>query len=166
MALEAVPTGVVADGNWLIMFVATIANTAAPTAAEINAGTSKKLTYSIAGDGYKHDITVNTVTVNRLTLAQVLQYDGTITDDLEISYVYTNAAGDVARLALPVNTTGYIVERPVIPNSQAVAAADLVDVIPIKAGLQRRNAPASNAEATITQKLNVTGVVQRNVAVV
>lgn len=167
MALESVPAGVVADGNGLVLFVTTIASTSAPTAAELTAGTVKKLTYSITGDGYKHDVTEAVVTVNRLTLAQVLQYAGTITDDLEITYVWgTASTGDIARLALPVGTTGYIVERWNVANGTAVAAGDKVNVIPITAGVQRINAPASNTENTMTQKLYVTGTVQRLVAVV
>jgi len=167
MPLESVPAGLVSDGNGLVLFVPTIANPAAPTAAELTAGTVKKLTYSITGDGYNHTVTVNTVTVNRLTLEQTLQYDGTITDELEITYVWgAPSTGDVARLALPKGTTGYIVERWNIPNATTVVATQIVDVIPITAGLQRKNAPTANAEITRTQKLNVTGTVYRDVAVV
>lgn len=165
MVLETVPAGVVSDGNGLVLFVPAIANPAAPTVAELTAVGVKKLTYSITGDGYTHGTTVNTVTSERLTLAQVLQYDGSVTDDLEIKYVYTNSAGDVVRLALPQGQTGFIVERWAVANEVAIAAAQLVDVIPIKASLQRKDAPAKNAELTRTQKLNVTGPVQRDVAV-
>lgn len=165
MPLETVPAGVVSDGNGLVLFVPAIANPAAPTVAELTAGTVKKITYSITGDGYKHDVNVTTVTAERLTLAQALQYDGTVTDDLEITYAYTNTVGDVVRLALPVGTTGYIVERWAIGNDIAIAAAQLVDVIPIKASIQRKNAPVKNAELTRSQKLNVTGTVYRDVAV-
>jgi hypothetical protein len=167
MVLETVPAGVVSDGNGLVLFVPAIANTAAPTVAELTAGGVKKITYSITGDGgYTHGVTINTVTANRLTLVQTIQYDGTIADDLEIKFVYTNTAGDVVRLALPQGQAGFIVERWAVPNSQAIAAGDIVDVIPIKASLQRKDAPAANTELTRTQKLNVTGTVQRDVAVV
>lgn len=165
MALETVPAGQVSDGHGLVLFVPTIANPAAPTVAELTAGTVKQITYSITGDGYNHTTTVNTVTANRLTLAQALQYDGTVTDDLEITFAYTNTAGDVVRLALAQGTTGYIVERWAVANETAIAAADIVDVIPIKASIQRKNPPATNTELTRTQKLNVTGTVQRDVAV-
>jgi hypothetical protein len=165
MPLETVPAGVVSDGNGLVLFVPAIANPAAPTVAELTAGTVKKITYSITGDGFKHDTSVAQVTASRLTLAQQIQYDGTITDDLEITYAYTNTAGDVVRLALPVGTTGYIVERWAIPNETALAAAQLVDVVPIKASISRKNAPATNTELTRTQRLNVTGPVQRDVPV-
>lgn len=162
MPLETVPAGKVSDGNALVLFVPTIADPANPTVAELTAGTVKKITYSLTGDGYNHGTTVNTVTANRFTLAQAIQYDGTVTDDLEITYAYTNTAGDVVRLALPQGTTGFIVERWAIANDVAIAAAQLVDVIPITASLQRKNPPASNAELTRSQKLNVTGTVYRD----
>jgi hypothetical protein len=165
MPLETVPPGQVSDGHGLVLFVPTIADPSAPTVAELTAGTVKKITYSITGDGYAHATTVATVVANRLPLAQALQYDGTVTDDLEITYAYTNTAGDVVRLALPQGTTGFIVERWAYANELAIAAAQLVDVIPIKASLQRKNPPATNTELTRTQKLNVTGTVYRDVLV-
>lgn len=165
MPLETVPTGTPSDGQGLVLFVPAIANPAAPTVAELTAGTVKQLTYSITGDGYNHSVTINEVTANRLTLKQTLQYDGTEVDNLSITYVYTNTAGDVARVALPVGTTGFIVERWAVPNETAIAAAQLVDVIPIKASVSIKNAPVANQELTRTQRLNVTGPVYRDVAV-
>lgn len=162
MVAETVTPGVISDGNGLILFVPTIANPAAPTVAELTAGTVKKLTYSITGDGYNHTITSATVTANRLFLKQVLQYDTTITDELSITYVYTNTTDDVVRIALAEGVTGYIVERWAVDNGAAIAAAQLVDVIPIKAGISTKNAPASGQELTRTQALNVTGAVQRD----
>jgi hypothetical protein len=58
------------------------------------------------------------------------------------------------------------VERFAVPNSQAIAAADMVDVIPIKASIPLKDAPVQNQELTRTQALNVTGAVQRDVLVV
>lgn len=165
MPLEAVPNGTPSDGAGLVLFVPAIANPAAPTVAELTAGTVKKLTYSITGDGYNHSVTINEVTASRLTSKQTLQYDGTEVDNLSITYVYTNTAGDVARLALPVGTTGFIVERWAVANDVAIAAAQLVDVIPVKASVSIKNAPVANQELTRTQRLNVTGPVQRDVAV-
>lgn len=165
MATEGVPNGTISDGNGLVLFVPTIANPAAPTAIELTAGTVKALTYSIEAGGYTHTVTVNKVKVNRLTLAQELQYDGVVTDDLSIKYVYSNTAGDIVRLALPVGTTGFIVERWGVPNGTVVAASQLVDVIPIKASIPTKDAPTANSELTRTQALNVTGIVLRDVAV-
>jgi len=168
MPIEAVPAGQVSDGFGLVLFVpaAGLADPAAPTVAELTAGTVKKLTYSITGDGYKHTTTINKVKTYRLTLKQEIQYDGTEVDDLTITYAYTNTAGDVIRTALPVNTTGWIVERWAIDNATAIAAAQIIDVIPIKASLPLKDAPVRDQELTRTQVLNVTGRVYRDILVV
>jgi hypothetical protein len=166
MTAEAVPAGQVSDGFFVVKFVPTIADPSAPTATELNAAGAKFLTYSIEAGGYTHTVTINKVKVNRLTLPQEIQYDGTIVDELSIKYAYTNTAGDTVRLALPVGQTGFIVERFAVPNSQAIAAADMVDVIPIKASIPLKDAPVQNQELTRTQALNVTGPVQRDVLVV
>ena len=165
MALETVPAGLPSDGQALILFVPAIANPAAPTVSELTAGTVKKLTYSATGDGYKHDVTINKVRANRFTLPQEIQYDGTIVDDITITYAYTNTAGDVVRLALPTGTTGFVVERWAVANETAVAAAQIVDVIPIRASIPLKDAPVRNQELTRTQVLNVTGTVFRDVTV-
>lgn len=166
MATEAVPTGTISDGNGLVLFVPTIADINNPTVAELTATGVKKLTYSIDAGGYTHTITVNKVKVNRLTLKQELQYDGVVTDDLSIKYIYNNTVDDIVRLALPTGQVGFIVERWAVPNGQDIAAADIVDIIPIKASIPAKDAPAANAELTRTQALNVTGIVARDVAVV
>lgn len=164
MPLESTPAGIASDGNGLLVFATTIADTSAPTVVAFNAGT--KLTYSITADGYSHTVNENTVTANRLTLAQTLQYAGTITDEIELTYAVKYIAGDVARLLLVPGTTGYLIERWGIANSTAGAAAQLVTVIPVTAGIQRPNAPVSNQELTMSQKFFVTGTVTRQVALV
>lgn len=160
MALETVPTGVASDGNGLVLFVPTIADPAAPTVAELAAGTP--ITYSLTGDGFNHTTTENRVTANRLTLKQQIQYAGTIADEVELSY----ANGSTAETTLEQGTTGYIVARWGVPNEDAVAAADVVTVIPGVAGVQRQNPPAVNTELSKSQLWLVSGTVQRDVAVV
>lgn len=166
MALETAPPGVVSDGNVLVLFVPTIADPTAPTATELTAQTVVPLTYSGSGDGYKHDVTINDVTINRFTMKQSLTEEGTTDDKITYTYVYTNTVSDVALTALPEDTVGYIVERWAVPNAQVVAADDVVDVVPFKAGIPKKDAPTTNQELTRTQNLNVTGTVNRDVSVV
>lgn len=168
MALEDVPAGQASDGYGLVLFVpkAGLAHPGEPTVAELTAPTVVPLTYSLTGDGYARTTTVNTITANRFTLRQTIEVDGTITDTLEVTYVYTNTEEDVARLTLKEGTEGYIVDRLAVANEVPIAAGQLVDVIPFKASVSRKNAPTTNSELTRTQKLNVTGDVKRDVAVV
>ena len=166
MPVEIVPSGTPSNGQVLVVFVPTILNTSAPKLTELTAATVRRLTYSITGDGYTRTTTINEVTANRLTLPQQLQYDGTEVDTLSITYVYTNTAGDVVRLALPRGTSGFIVERWTVPNATDYAVGQIVDVIPITASVPVKDAPVMNQELTRTQRLNVTGPVQRDVLIV
>lgn len=130
---EAVPTGVVSDGNGRVVFVSTLADPSKPKATELKAAGAVPLTYSITGDGYSHSVTINKVTANRLTLPTQIQYDGTEVDDLSITYAYTNSEGDVVRLALPKGKKGFVVERWAVANEVDWAAGQIVTVIPITA---------------------------------
>ena len=166
MALESVQKGVAADGAGLVLFAPTIAAPTAPTVAELTAVTVKQLTYGLTPDGFRHETTENTITSGRYTLRQVLEMAGTITDTLEMQYVYAGTPDDENRLTLAPGTEGFVVHRLGVPNETAIAAAQLVDIIPVKAGLQRRVPPTANTELAIIQKFYVTGAVQRFVAVV
>jgi len=162
MSLETLPPGVVADGNAKVVFVPTIADPTAPTVAELTAAGVVPLTYSGSGDGYKHEITDNQQTITRWTARQQIQFSSTTTDTVTYTYVYDGVDDDdVARTALAEGTSGFVVERWVTPNEDAFAVDDLLHVVPIKCGVQAPDAPVTNQEQTITQKLNVTGTVQR-----
>ena len=161
MALESVPAGQVADGRGLVLFVPTIADPSAPTVVELTAVTVKPLTYSLVPDGFRHETTENTITSGRYTLKQVLELPGTVTDALEVQYV----TGSPADTALAEGSDGFIVHRLGVPNETEPAAAQKVDVIPIRAGVQRKVAPTANTELQKVQKLFVTGPVRRDVAI-
>lgn len=165
MPTETVAPGKAADGQGLVLFVPTIADPSAPTAAELTAATVKKLTYSLVPDGFRHETTENVINSGRYTLKQILELPGTITDTLEVQYVYTNTDSDIARLALTPGVEGYIVHRLGYPNETAPAAEQVVDVIPITAGIQRKVPPTANTELQRMQKLHVRGEVQRDVEV-
>tara|TARA_R110002020_G_scaffold48774_4_gene139034 strand:+ start:658 stop:1149 length:492 start_codon:yes stop_codon:yes gene_type:complete len=161
MALEATPAGSASDGRGLVLWVPTIANPAAPTVAELTAGTVVPITYSLTPDGFAHDTTENTISDGRYTLKQVLELPGTVTDTLELTYV----AGTPAQTALVEGTDGFIVHRIGVLNETAIAAAQKVDVIPVRAGIQRKVAPTANTLLSRMSKMFVTGTVRRDVAV-
>jgi len=165
MALETTPGSVATDGNLAIWFVPYGAGTNPASKAIIDGGTTKRITYSLTPDGFNHTTDEATIEDGRLTLKQQLQQAGTVTDNLELSYVY-GAADDVANVALAEGTKGKIVVRYAEANETDVTVADKVDVIPVRCGVQRKAAPARNAVFTKTQKMFVTGTVLRDVAVV
>jgi hypothetical protein len=164
MALEETPGSVGTDGNLTIWFVPG-EEADALSKAVLDAPTTKRITYSLTPDGFNHTTDEATIEDGRLTLKQQLQQAGTVTDNLELSYVY-GAADDVANVALAEGTKGKIVVRYAEANETDVTVADLVDVIPVRCGVQRKAAPARNAVFTKTQKMFVTGTVLRDVAVV
>lgn len=165
MAFEDVPAGTPSDGNFKVLFVPAIADIDSPTEAELTASGVIALTYSITGDGYTHTVTVNKITANRLTLPVPIQYDGTETHELSVTYAYTNKAGDVIRIGLPQGTKGYIVERWAVANEEAFETGQIVDVIPVTASKHIKNAPVMNQELTRTLALNISGRVASDVLV-
>lgn len=162
MPLEEVPAGTPADGRGLVLFVPSIANPAAPTDDELAAVTVVPLTYSLVPDGFRHETTENTINSGRYTLKQVLDLPGTVTDSLEVQYVLDSPAEET----LEEGVTGFIVHRLGIPNETAPAAAQKVDVLPIRAGVQRKVPPTANTELQKVQRLFITGTVRRDVAIV
>lgn len=168
--MSDVQPGLAADGNGLVLFVPWspgIADASAPELAELEAVAVKDFTYGLTPDGFRDNPTENTITSGRYTLANALTLPGTVTDALEIQYVYTNVdADDVIRVALPKGTKGYIVHRLGYANELALAEDQKVDIFPVQAGEQRRVAPTANTELQIVQTLHVIGKVERFVEIV
>lgn len=166
MALETTPGSVATDGNLSLWFVPYVALANPASKAVLDAGTTKRITYSLTPDGFAHTVDEATVEDGRLTLRQQLQQAGVITDTLELSYVY-GATDDVARVALTEGTLGWIVARYAVDNAAAVTVTtQKVDILPIRCGVQRKSAPARNATFVIMQKQFITGTVLRDQAVV
>ena len=165
MALEETPGSVGTDGNLTLWFVPYGAAVDPTSKAVLDGVTTKRITYSLTPDGFAHTIDEATIEDGRLTLRQALQAAGTVTDNLELSYVY-GADDDVARVALTEGAKGWIVARYAVPNETDVTVADPVDVLPIRCGVQRKSAPARNAVFTIMQKQFITGTVLRDQVVV
>lgn len=165
MVDEVVQEGTASDGNGIVYFVETIADPAAPTLAEIVAGTL--ITYGLTPDGFQHNTTVATITTGRYTLAQALEKDGIVTDTLELTYVYNRETPTEVETALGVKgTEGFVVSILGYPNGHELAEGDVLNaVIPVRTSIPRDVPPAQNTELAKIVKLNVTGTVHREVAV-
>lgn len=166
MALEATPGSVATDGNLSLWFVPYGVSTNPASKAILDGATAKRITYSLTPDGFAHTTDEATIEDGRLTLKQALQAAGTVTDNLELSYVY-GASDDVARVALTETTKGWVVARYAVDNAAAVTVTtDKVDILPIRCGVQKKSAPARNATFVIMQKQFITGTVLRDQVVV
>lgn len=166
MAEEAVQTGFPSDGNGNVLWVSAIADPSAPTVAELGAGTA--ITYGLTPDGFSHQTTINTVNTGRYTLRQALEQDGTVIDTVEVKWVYNRSTATAVQTAIgTTGTAGFIVHSLGYANGHTFAADDIVNaVIPVTTSIARDVPPTANTEAAKMQKLNVTGTVYREVAVV
>lgn len=166
MTAEDVQSGFASDGNGIVLFASAIADPTAPTVAEIAAATP--ITYGLTPDGFNHQTTINTITTGRYTLAQALELDGTVQDTVEIKYVYDRETPtDVEGAVGTVGTTGFLIHSLGYESGHEFVADDVINaIIPIKTSIPRDVPPTANTEAAKILKCNVTGTVQREVAVV
>ncbi|RKT33675.1 hypothetical protein DEU34_2279 [Microbacterium sp. AG1240] len=162
---ENVQPGFAADGRGTVLWAETLAVPSAPTAAEIADATP--LTYGLTADGFMHDTTIATITTGRYTLAQALELDGTVTDTVEVRWVYNRVTPtDVETTLGTPGTDGYLIHSLGYPNGHTFVAGDVLNaVIPVTTSIPRDVPPAQNSEAVKIQKLNVRGQVHREVEV-
>ena len=168
MAASEVQAGQVSDGYGLVLFVPAdgIEDASKPTVAELTANDVVDVTYALTADGFQHTVTTADITIERYTLDQVLSQEGKETHALVLKYPYTNTDADVSRTTFLPGTEGFIVHRLAVANDEEIAADQIVDVIPVRAGKSIKDAPAANTELTRTQKMIITGKVQLDVEVV
>lgn len=167
MALS-VPISMDSNGTMLVLLVPAISNTAAPTIAEVTAGTVVDLSCYLTADGFSTSIQENTVEDTRLCTKQVFENPGDRNEQLELSYVYNtlDADEDQARIGLTAGVQKFIVARYGVDPEDAISVGDIVDVFSFRAGAQRKNTPARNSVHTITQKMFINDVVRHDVTVV
>lgn len=163
MPYEPVQKGTPADGHGIVLAVPVIADLSKPTVAELTAGTVKRVTYGLATDGFSWDTSIATITSGRYTLAQAIETDGTITDTLEVKWVYNRTAptGVETTFGTPGVDTNIVVIYG-YPNDHVIDADTKINaVIPVTTGLPREVPPTLNTELMKIQKLNVRGRVYR-----
>lgn len=166
---DVIPQSVGTDGNFWVKFVLAIADTTAPKlATEINAASSKDLTLYLTGDGWTPASDQAPAPDTRLSALQDFENPGKSSESLDVIYV-TNpmvAAQDLARLTLLEGTVGYILSRRAISRETPLAVAQMVDIRPVRAGVQMDVPPEGNSQFKIRQKLFITGPVRRLVPIV
>lgn len=162
------PASVPNDGNVKVAYVPTIGNAAAPTVAELTAGSVKDLSCYLTAEGLTPGTDEQTTADDRLCNRQTFEQRGRFTETMEIGYVHNpaSAPNNVAYTTLDPGVAGYLVVRWGAAYETAFQAGDIVDVYPFTAGVQRKQPPTANAVHTAMQKLFITGTVQKDVAVV
>lgn len=163
MALDPIPTSFQSDGNWTITYVPSGSNPL--SAAILNGGTAKDVTYGLTSDGFTYGVTQAEVVDKRLTLQQDLSAPGKTKETLTLKYVDTTDAGSPAVL-FTENLRGFLVIRRQVANGTAYAAAQIVDVVDVQFGKQAPDAPTENGLDTITQQTYFKSATQRKATVV
>lgn len=163
MTASPTPGSVSTTGMFRVYFVPKTANPL--SVAVLTGATAKDLTYSLAPGGWRPTTNENSIADGRFTQRQILNRKGNFSEALETQYVY-GATDDIAYPTLVEDIEGFIVVREGVTNETDPATSQLVDVFAIKAGKQRKDAPAENAVKTITQGLYISAPTKRDQALV
>lgn len=124
---------IIADGRTRVSYVPTIANIAAPTTAELNAGLLLQSLLTPSGlSGFQPE----TAKVDTSSLASVFNTarNGRTSFDSPMLELKKQDVSDTAYTTLIRGTNGYIVVRSSITESTAYASTQAVRVYPIECG--------------------------------
>jgi hypothetical protein len=131
------------DGNNKVVFVPSIANTAAPTTTELNAGTA--LECLIMGDGLDINTDEDTVSADKLCETIHAEQPGRSKTTIQLTCVRKDTAvEDVAWTTLLRGLTGYLVVRRGVAYTTAWATNQKAEVYPVKFGQRRMLKPEAN----------------------
>lgn len=138
-------TDIPVDGMTRVYWVPTIANLAAPTVAELNAGTN--LTYRTTRDGLM-GYEPTTAKVDNASLGDTYDTVTTGTDSFGDTALrlkrQTPLAGDIVFTTLVKGAQGNVVIRRDIDRNTAWATGQLCEVHPTTCGRRKRLAPEQN----------------------
>jgi hypothetical protein len=150
-----------ADGNMSVLLAPAIANTAAPTVAELTAAGVVDISCYLTSDGYNPGLDPQVISDSRLCTTQEFEQPGRFTRSMDTTYIdNTNAPTDnKAKDTLTPNSAHFLVVRRGIAFDTAYAAGQVVTVWPIKAGQYNDLPPEANSVLKTSQKQFVTGEV-------
>jgi len=133
-----------ADGMTRVAYVPTIANIAAPTTTELNAGIL--LQSVITADGLM-GFEASTAEVDTSSLASTFNTKTIGRDDFSGTglRLKKQTSGDTAYSTLTRGTSGYIAIRRDVTETTAWTAAQLVEVYPITCGRRKNLPPEANS---------------------
>lgn len=141
------------EGMTKVTFAPTVTNVAAPTVAQLTAGTD--ITTFLTKDGLNIALSQNTVDNTSLAETFDAQLVGSWGGSLTLTFK-RDASADTAWDLFEHGDVGYIVVRRGVAHAGAFAASDKVEVYPVQSGEPVPNATAANAQATATVTFAVT----------
>lgn len=163
------PASQIADGLRRVEFVLAISNPAAPTVAELTAGSAVPMSCYLVPDGWSPATDESVVNDSRLCSRDDFERRGRRTNTLSTTYVarpQETGADNKAFTTLKEGVQGFFVERIGLDYEAAFAAGQKVNVYPAEAGVQIDAPTEANSTVRVMQKQFIRGPVQRQVAVV
>jgi len=170
MANEQWQDGFAVDDRGIVLWIpgtTAIADVHAPEVAELTGPDVVRLTFGLTPDGFNHAPTVNKVTSGRYTSRQVITYDGTITDEVTLRYVYNRETPTPVEEAIGTpGVDGFLVHILGYPNDHVIDTGTVCNaVIPVTTSIATDVPATANTEAIKEQKPNVRGEVGREAVV-
>ncbi len=139
---------VIIDGRVKVTFCTAIANIAAPTTTELNAGTA--LEQFITPDGLDISSSTGKVDVSNLRSTFTTNKAGRRAFDISVKF-HHDSPTDTPYNLFPYNTDGYLVVRRGTDATTAWASTNKVEVYPVNSGeaMQEKPAPDGTWDFTI-----------------
>lgn len=155
-----------ADGNVKVVWVPAIADTLAPTLAELNAPEAVDVSCYLTGDGWTPGKEQATISDPRLCSRQEFGKPGRKTPSLSVTVIDNTNTEDPndAIETLVENARGYFVERRGIAYEEDFAADQKVDVYPVTCGEKQSVAPEANSVIRSTIPMFIASDVRTDVA--
>lgn len=143
------------DGMIKVSFVPTIANVAAPTTTELNAGTP--LEAQLTADGVSVGIDTASVDTSKLNSTANSEIIGRDSYTVSVKYVRgSHAYATAIQSALVRGASGYLAIRRDIVSTTAWASSQKVEVYPVQCKRPNPDTPAANALQTVAVPMSVT----------
>ena len=146
-------TAVNIDGRTRVTWATAIANQAAPTTAELNAGTA--LEGFITPDGLDITIATGSVDISNLGSTFTTQVAGRKTVTMSLTFQHDSPT-DTPYNLVPYRTNGFVVVRRGVDRTQAWATSDKVEVYPVQTGEAIQIKPAPDSTWDFTSPMFVT----------
>ena len=166
MVRETVSEGFGYEGMGTVLWVPTIANPSAPTLAELAAGTP--ITYDLySASGYSLEQSETRRPIDRYTLDQELDAEGTVKYTLTLLYVFNRETPTDAETTIGVRgTSGYIVHFLGYENGWTMTAGDkITDLVPVRTSRSSAVPATKNTEAHKRTQPSIIGEVLHEVAI-
>ena len=146
-------SAVIIDGRVRVTFATAIANQAAPTTTELNAGTA--LEGYLTPDGLNIGMSTGSVDTSNLGSTFTTQRAGRKAPTMTLRFQHDSPT-DTPYNLLPYRTVGFVVVRRGVDKTTAWTSGDKVEVYPIETGEPTQISPAPDSTWDFESPVSVT----------